>query len=195
MKKRKFTQFLILTIALIFGCYRITTKTFDYPKTKKVEVVDDYFGTKIADPYRWLEDDNSEETAAWVKAQNALTTRYLEQIPFRGEIKNRLEELWNYPKYSAPFKKGSLYYFYKNDGLQNQYVLYVQEALDAEPEVLLDPNTFSADGTVALSGTYFSQDGRYMGYSLSRAGSDWREFYVMDMKTRKKLNDHIEWVK
>ncbi len=195
MKRQNLTKILPLAFILVWGCYQIKTQTFEYPETNKIDTVDDYHGTKIADPYRWLEDDNSEETAAWVKAQNELTLSYLEQIPFRNEIKNRLEEIWNYPKYSAPFKEGSRYYFYKNNGLQNQYVLYVQESLEDDPEVILNPNTFSEDGTVALSGTDFSQDGRYMGYSVSQAGSDWREFYIIDMKTREKLDDHIEWVK
>jgi len=167
----------------------------EYPVTEKVDVVDNYFDTEVADPYRWLEDDNSEETAAWVEAQNAVTFGYLEQIPYRNKIKNRLEEVWNYPKYGSPFKIANNYYYYKNDGLQNQYVLYTQEDLDSEPEVLLDPNTFSEDGTVALSGAYFSQDGKYMGYSISTGGSDWREFYVMDLNTREKLDDHLQWIK
>ncbi len=182
---------------LVAGCYFLPSKTtaLSYPETRKEAVSDNYFGTEVADPYRWLEDDMSEETAAWVQRQNEITLAYLEAIPFRDSLKQRLTELWNYPKYSTPFKSGHRYYFYKNDGLQNQAVLYVQESLDAPSEVLLDPNKLSEDGTVALSGTYFSPDGRYMGYTLSAAGSDWREFYIMDTDTKTKLEDHIKWVK
>lgn len=166
-----------------------------YPETREDNITDDYHGTLVADPYRWLEDDNSEETATWVKAQNEVTFNYLEQIPYRNKIKDRLTEVWDYPKYSVPFKKGENYYFYKNDGLQNQYVLYVQDDLESVAEVLIDPNTFSEDGTVALSGIYFPKDARYMGYSKSTSGSDWRDFYIMDLETRDDLEDHLKWIK
>ncbi|MCA9045730.1 MAG: S9 family peptidase, partial [Planctomycetaceae bacterium] len=134
------------------------------PMTKRIDHVDDYHGTSVADPYRWLEDDvrNSNDVAEWVKVQNEYTGKFLEQIPERDAIRARLTQLWDFEKFGTPFKAGGRYYFYKNDGLQNQYVLYVQDALDAQPEVLLDPNTWSEDGTVALGAASFSQDGRYM---------------------------------
>ncbi len=167
-----------------------------YPDTHKEDVVDTYFGVEVRDPYRWLEDDRSEATARWVKAQNALTFDYLDKIPFREALRGRLSELNDYPKYGSPFKRNGKYYFFKNDGLQPQSVLYVQDSLDAEPQVLLDPNTLSDDGTVALSGVSFSKDGRYLAYSIARSGSDWNEIYVMDLATRQLMPDHhIEWVK
>ena len=166
-----------------------------YPVTKKVDQVDEYFGTSVADPYRWLEDDNSEETAEWVIAENAVTDAYLSEIPFREKIIDRLTELWNYPRYRTPEKKGEYYYFRKNDGLQDQDVLYVMKGEDGEPEVLLDPNTLSEDGTVALSSWNLSKDGKYLGYLIARAGSDWQEIHVMDIEKRETLSDHIQWVK
>ncbi len=166
-----------------------------YPKTAKDNTVDTYFGTQVADPYRWLENDTSAATAAWVKAQNKVTEGYLERIPFREALRKRLTELADYEKYGTPFKKHGKYYFYKNDGLQNQSVLYVQDDLDAAPRVFLDPNRLSDDGTVALSGTSFSKDGKYFAYVISRSGSDWREIYVMDVATGKLLDDHIRWAK
>ncbi|HEX7118657.1 MAG TPA: prolyl oligopeptidase family serine peptidase [Longimicrobiales bacterium] len=166
-----------------------------YPETKKVDVVDDYHGTKVADPYRWLEDTNAAETAAWVEAQNEVTSRYLERIPEREAIRARLTELWNYPKYGTPFRDGGRIFHFKNDGLQNQAVLYVQESLDAEPRVLLDPNTLSADGTVALTTLDVSDDGRWLGYGTAAAGSDWQEFHVRDIRTGRDLPDRIRWVK
>lgn len=166
-----------------------------YPVTRKVDVSDVYHGTIVSDPYRWLEDDNSTETAEWVKAQNEVTFGYLDQIPFRAEIKDRLTEIWNYPKYSSLFKKGDRYYFFKNDGLQNQSVLYVQDDLESTAKVLIDPNTFSSDGTVALSGVYFSKEAKYMGYSKSSGGSDWRDFFVMDLSSGEDLSDHLKWIK
>ena len=166
-----------------------------YPQTDKVNVVDDYFGVKVEDPYRWLEDDNSPETAEWVKAQNEVTEDYLSQIPFRNKIRERLAEIWNYPRYSTPFKRGDYFYYFKNDGLQNQSVMYRVKTLDGEPEMFLDPNSLSNDGTVALSNVYFSSDNRYMTYSISRAGSDWTEFFVIDLETGTTIDDHIKWVK
>ncbi len=166
-----------------------------YPTTKKVDTVDNYFGKKIADPYRWLEDDNSAETAEWVKAENKVTYDYLSKIPFRDNVKKRLTELWNYEKISAPFKHGSNYFFYKNDGIQNQAVLYKQASLDAKPEVLLDPNKLSTDGTVALGGIGFSKDGKTMAYAISKAGSDWEEIHVLDVTSGNKLSDVLKWVK
>ena len=166
-----------------------------YPETKTEPVVDDYFGTKVADPYRWLEDDNSKETAEWVEAQNKVTQAYLAKIPYREAFKNRLKKLVNYEKMGVPFKKNGKYYFYKNDGLQNQSVLYESETLGGKARLVLDPNKLSDDGTVALNSTSISKDGKLMAYSISRSGSDWNEIYVMDMATGKLLNDHIVWAK
>ena len=179
----------------INSCTQRTIKHQPYPQTAKEDVVDDYFGTKVADPYRWLEDDNSSETAVWVKAQNAVTEDYLSQIPFRDKIRERLTEIWNYPRYGTPFKEGDYYYFFKNDGLQNQSVLYRQKGLEGEPVMFLDPNALSTDGTVALSGVFFSKNSKYMAYSIARAGSDWTEFFVMDTETGKNMDDHLQWAK
>ena len=166
-----------------------------YPQAKKGDSVDVYFGNKVADPYRWLEDDNSEETADWVKAENEITNNYLSNIPFRDKLEERLTSIWNYPKYGVPFNKGDNYFFFKNDGVQNQSVMYIQKDLKDKPEVLLDPNTLSDDGTVALSSLAISKDGKYLAYGISRGGSDWNEIYVMNIDTRKTLADHINWVK
>ena len=166
-----------------------------YPPTKKVDVSDNYFGTTIADPYRWLEDDNSEETKSWVQQQNTVSGSYLAAIPFRDKVKSRLAILWNYPKYGSPRKEGSYYYFSKNDGLQNQSILYRQAGLKANPEVFLDPNQFSVDGTVALSGTAFSKNAKYLAFQIARSGSDWQEAVIMDLSTRKLIDDTIRWIK
>ena len=166
-----------------------------YPETAKVDTVDVYFGTEVPDPYRWLENDTSAATAAWVEAQNKVTNDYLSKIPFRDALLKRLTDVANYEKIGTPFKKHGKYYFYKNDGLQNQSVLYVQDSLDGEPRVFLDPNKLSDDGTVALTGIYFSNNGKYTGYTIARSGSDWQEIYVMDTETGKLLDDHIEWAK
>ena len=166
-----------------------------YPKAKKTEVTDDYFGTKVADPYRWLEDDNSAETAKWVKAENKVTDAWLEKIPFREELRSRLTKLWNYPRYGVPFHKGKYYFFTKNNGIQNQSVLYVQDSLNAEPRVFLDPNQLSPDGTTALSTYKASRDGSYFAYAIAKAGSDWNEIYVIETATGKQLSDKLEWVK
>jgi prolyl oligopeptidase len=174
-----------------------TTSSFgsSYLTTRKVDQVDTYFGVTVPDPYRWLEDDNSPETAEWVEQQNSVTFSYLEQIPFRAELKERLESLFNYPKYSQPFRRGERYFFYKNDGLQNQYVLYMQEGLDGEPEVLLDPNTFSEDGTASLGRFSLSKDGRYAAYGIRRSGSDWEEIFIMDLDSRETHPETLNWVK
>ncbi|MDO8897911.1 MAG: prolyl oligopeptidase family serine peptidase [Bacteroidales bacterium] len=166
-----------------------------YPETLKGEQKDIYFGTEIADPYRWLEDDNSAETAAWVADQNAVTNDYLKNIPFREALRNRLETIWNFPRTGVPFKRGGRYYFFKNDGLQNQSVLYVQENLETEPQIMLDPNTFSTDGTISLGNVSASPDGKYLAYAISRGGSDWNEIVVMEIENRKMLSDTINWVK
>lgn len=167
----------------------------NYPQTNKTDVTDNYHGTIVSDPYRWLEDDNSPETKAWVTSQNAVTNDYLSKIPYHGAIKKRLEELWNYPKVGAPFKKGDYYYFYKNDGLQNQSVLYRQKSLTGTPEVFIDPNKFSAAGTVALGSISFSKDAKYMTYQIAKAGSDWQQAFVMDVESKQLLKDSIDWIK
>ena len=166
-----------------------------YPETAKTGVVDTYFGTSVPDPYRWLENDTSAQTAAWVAAQNKVTGEYLSKIPFRGALLRRLTAVADYEKIGAPAKKHGKYYFYKNDGLQNQSVLYVQDSLDGEARVMLDPNKLSTDGTVALTGTSFSHDGKYMAYTISRSGSDWTEIYVIDTESGQTLDDHIVWAK
>jgi len=166
-----------------------------YPTTRKVEQVDNYHGTPVSDPYRWLEDDNSPETAKWVEAQNRVTFDYLEKIPFRGQLKQRLEQLYNYPKFGSPSRKGEYYLFSKNDGLQNQNVLYIQKGLSGTPEVLLDPNRWSTDGTVRLSAFALSKDGKYAAIGVSRSGSDWQEYQVMEVSTRRMLADAVKWVK
>ena len=166
-----------------------------YPETKKVEVVDDYFGTKVADPYRWLEDETSAETKAWIEAQNAVTFGYLDKIPYREKLKARLTELYNYPRISAPFHRGETYFFTKNDGLQNQSVYYIQKGVNGTPEVFLDPNKFSTDGTTVLSAFSLSKDGKYVAYGVSTGGSDWVTLSVMDVATRKKLDDEVKWIK
>ncbi|MBE9032817.1 S9 family peptidase [filamentous cyanobacterium LEGE 11480] len=166
-----------------------------YPESKQVEQVDDYNGVKVADPYRWLEDPDSAETKAWVEAQNQVTFGYLDQIPERESIKQRLTKLWNYEKYGTPFKRGDRYFYYKNDGLQNQSVLYTLKTLNDQPVVLLDPNTLSDDGTVALSGIAISDNGKYLAYGISKSGSDWQEWYVRDIATQETLTDEIKWVK
>ena len=175
--------------------HQILPQNISYPYTPKKPVKDLYFDTTIIDPYQWLEDNYSPKTKSWVEKQNSTTNRYLRKISYRNNIEKRLKEVWDYPSYSIPFKKGNNYYFYKNDGMQNQSVLYTTESLDKEPEVLLDPNTLSKDGTIALRGTYFSKSCNYMGYALSKAGSDWIEFYILNLKTRNLLKDKINWVK
>lgn len=168
--------------------------TEKYPKTEKRDVNNTYFGTEIKDPYRWLEDDKSAETAAWVKAENAVTFDYLNKIPFRKELKERMEKLWNYEKISAPFKEGNYTYYYKNNGLQNQSVLYRKDKAGKE-EVFLDPNTFSSDGTTSLANVSFSKDGSLLAYSTSAAGSDWNKITIIDAVSRKKLEPEIVDVK
>lgn len=170
-------------------------KSIEYPVAPQADVVDEYFGIKVDDRYRPLEDDTAAVTTEWVEAQRKVTEDYLSQIPFRESLRKRLTELNDYVKPGMPFKRNGMYYFYGNNGLQNQSVLYRSENLDDEPEVFLDPNTLSDDGTVALTGTSFSNDGKYMAYMISRSGSDWTEIYVMDVKTKELLSDHIEWAK
>ena len=192
----------IITALVLVGCNNSNvsknqSNTVTYPKTKKVDTVTNYFGTQVKDPYRWLEDDMSEETARWVEDQNKTTFGYLENIPFREELKQRLTTLWNYEKVGAPFKEGDYSYFYKNDGLQNQYVIYrYKTGQDPDKtEVFLDPNTFTEDGTISLGGLSFSENGSLAAYSISEGGSDWRKVLVMNAQTKKIIEDTIVDVK
>ena len=166
-----------------------------YPVAKQVDQTDNYFGTAIADPYRWLEDANSADTKAWVDAENQVTQAYLATIPQRAAIRQRLTQLWNYERYSVPFREGGRYFYSRNDGLQNQAVLYTMTSLTDTPRLLLDPNTLAADGTVALAGLAVSPDGKLLAYSTAASGSDWNEIKVRDVATGKDLPDHIRWVK
>lgn len=189
----------IITMSLLTvscgGPQKSQIKVGAYPVARMDSTVDDYFGHKVADPYRWLEDDMSTETAAWVEAENLVTQDYLAQIPFRTAIKDRLMELYNYPKQGTPERVGEYYFFFKNDGLQNQSVLYYQTGLDGKPEVFLDPNSLSADGTIALGEISFSNDDKYCAYTTSQSGSDWVEIHVMEIATRSEMTDLIKWVK
>ncbi len=209
-------QFIItLTVGFIFcltSCDQLTQNTgsktsgktvkigekieVEYPKTQlDTSVVDNFFGQRIEDPFRWLEDDNSEETKAWVESQNEVTYDYIDKIPYRDAIINRLQELWNYEKYSAPFKEGDKYYYFKNTGLQNQSVLYSQDELGGESTLVIDPNKLSEDGTSSLAGLGFSEDGKYLAYGVSEGGSDWRTIQIKNLESGELLSDKIEWVK
>ena len=182
-------------MATITAATTVSAQRIQYPKAQKDGTVDHYFGTEVADPYRWLENDTSQQTAAWVEAENRVTKAYLSKIPFRQKLLKRLTELSNYEKITAPRKRHGKWYFYKNNGLQNQYVMYVMDELGGEPRVFLDPNTLSTDGTVALKGVYFSHNGKYAAYTISRSGSDWQEFFVIDLATGQLTSDHLEWAK
>jgi prolyl oligopeptidase len=184
-----------LLVTLILPTTSAESQRITYPQSRKSDQVDSYFGTSVADPYRWLEDESSAETTRWVEEQNKVTFAYLDRIPYRAAVRGRLEKLYNYAKYTAPFRKGENYIFYKNDGLQNQSVLYIQKGLDGTPEVLLDPNKFSADGTTRLAGFNLSKDGRYAAYGISSGGSDWTEYHVLEVATRRTLPDLIRWAK
>tara|TARA_Y100000766_G_scaffold281296_2_gene292590 strand:+ start:2246 stop:4399 length:2154 start_codon:yes stop_codon:yes gene_type:complete len=189
--------FIVCIFNILFSCNEIQKKTNSsviYPETLKIEVVDNYFDIDVIDPYRWLEDDRSKETEAWVKAENKTTFAYLNNISFRSDLKKRLEHLWNYEKISAPFKEGEFTYFYKNDGLQNQYVIYRQKENET-PEVFLNPNEFSKDGTISLGGLSFSDSGNIVAYSISEGGSDWRKIIVMDVSSKEIMEDTIIDVK
>ena len=166
-----------------------------YPKAAKDGTVDEYFGTKVADPYRWLENDTSAQTAAWVEAENQVTNAFLKKIPFREKLLKRLTQLSNYDTSGAPFKRHGRWYVSKHTGLQNQSVIYQMDRLGGEERVFLDPNTLSTDGTVALKSLTFSNNGRWAAYSISRSGSDWQEFFVIDLQTGQLTQDHIEWAK
>ena len=190
MKKK-----LIVMTMTAFAATGVSAQALHYPKAEKDGTVDEYFGVKVADPYRWLENDTSQQTAAWVEAENKVTNAYLQKIPFREKLLSRMTELVNYEKISAPRKRHGKWYFFRNDGLQNQSVMYVKDDLNGEARVFLDPNKLSTDGTVALKGVYFSNNGKYAAYSISRSGSDWQEFFVIDLKSGQLTGDHIEWAK
>ncbi len=190
--KNKLLPAMGIIMALMISCQQ---QKIEYPVTDKVDQVDDYFGIQVSDPYRWLEDDTSAQTSAWVKAQNEVTFAYLNAIPFRDKIKERLTKIWDYPKVTAPYKEGGRYYYYRNNGLQNQYVVYSKETLEGEERMVLDPNSFSEDGTVALTNFSPSDDGRYIGYGISHGGSDWNEYYVMNAQDLSLLEDHLKWIK
>jgi prolyl oligopeptidase len=183
-----------LVMAILISCTGLVKKTIEYPLTKKGDVIDSYFGTKVPDPYRWLEDDKSTETSAWVKEQNKVTFGYLETIPYREDIKSRLEKMWNYEKYTAPQKEGAYTYFSRNNGLQNQFVIYRQKS-NEDPEVFLDPNKFSADGTTSLGEMEFTKDGSKVAYSISEGGSDWRKVIVLDAETKAIIGDTLKDIK
>ncbi len=198
----KNSLFMLCIMLLMIACKNETkeqtSKTniaLNYPVTKKVDTIDTYFGTKIKDPYRWLEDDRSEETENWVTTQNKTTFRYLKKIPFRSALKNRLSDLWNYEKVGAPFKEGDYTYFYKNDGLQNQYVIYRFKKEGDKPEIFMDPNTFSEDGTTSLGALSFSKNGNLVAYSISEGGSDWRKVIVKNVETKEIIEDTLVDVK
>ena len=193
MKSR--TRLVTLLAAAALGSTALLAQQLQYPVTKKVDHVDDYHGTKVADPYRWLEDDMSPETAAWVEAENNVTFPYLEKIPFRAQMQARVRQLNDYPRYSSPSHKGPYFFFSKNDGLQPQSVLYIQKGIEGAPEVLLDPNAWSADGTTRLVGFRPSADAKYAVYGVSKSGSDWEEYKVMELATKTTLPDTIQWVK
>ena len=190
----------LVTVSATVGAAGLATMLFaveptTYPVTKKTDQVDDYHGTKVADPYRWLEDETSPETAAWVEAQNAVTFPYLERIPYRDALRARVMELNDYERFGAPARKGPYFFFNKNEGLQNQSVLYIQQGLDGAPSVLLDPNSWSADGTVQLSAFEPSKDAKYAVYGISQSGSDWIQYKVMELATKRTLPDTVEWAK
>ncbi len=184
-----------LCLLLAAGSTYAQSQHLPYPVTRKSDQVDDYHGTRVADPYRWLEDDRSPETLAWVKAENRVTSQYLSQIPFRQKLRERLDQLQNYVRYTPPFLRGGYYFFRKNDGLQNQNVVYVQHGLNGAPKLLLDPNTFSKDGTSRLAEFAVSKNGAYAAYTISTGGSDWQEGHVLEVATGKVLPDRLQWLK
>ena len=184
-------------LSLLFSCLTFAqtmTNKIIYPATRKVDTIDTYFGTKVPDPYRWLEDDRADDTKAWVTAQNKVTQGYLSQIPYREALHDRLKQLWNYEKFSAPFKEGKYTYFYKNDGLQSQSILWRQIG-DGAPEIFLDPNKFSTDGTTSLQGISFTKDGSMAAYQLSEGGSDWRKVIVIKTEDKSIVGDTLTDIK
>jgi prolyl oligopeptidase len=206
MKQREETSMrnrIALALAILMAAGAVTpvpmqaaeTKKIAYPQAARGEQVDDFHGTKVPDPYRWLEDPDAEPTRAWINAENEITQGYLKAIPEREAIRKRLTEAWNYERYRVPFQEGGRYFFSRNDGLQNQNVFYWQESLDAQPKVLLDPNKLSQDGTIALTRAEVSEDGKLVAYGLSSGGSDWEEWKVREVETGRDLPDHVRWVK
>ena len=192
----RITRLFAFALLVCVLCPAAGAQKLQYPASKKVEHFDTYFGTKVADPYRWLEEDaNTPEVARWVEEQNKVTFAYLDRIPYRAQLKERLTGLYNYARYTAPYRRGDYYIFSKNDGLQNQNVVYVQKGIDGAPEVLLDPNKFSAEGTTKLGALSVSRDAKYAAYCKSAGGSDWLDCYVMEVATRKQLADELKWVK
>jgi prolyl oligopeptidase len=186
------------TLLFLFPALLLATsckENLKYPVARKVDSADNYFGTKVADPYRWMENDTSRERAEWVLAENQVTEKYLSKIPFRETLRTKLIKTWNYPRFGLPFREGPWYFFYKNDGLQNQSVLYVRNGLDGMPRVLLDPNTMSADGSVSLAGVSASHDGRYLAFRVANKGSDWNEIHILEIRTGKLLPDTLKWAK
>ncbi|MBN2893182.1 MAG: S9 family peptidase [Bacteroidales bacterium] len=191
MKKYLF----LLTLLAVFAACNNNKMKFNYPIAKTVDSADTYFGTTVQDPYRWMENEADPDLQTWITEENKVTEDFLAQIPYRQQIFDRLMEVYNYEKRSLPVKKGDKYIFYKNDGLQNQYVLYIQDSPESEARVLLDPNKLSDDGTIALATSSISKDGKYFAYAIAKSGSDWNEIYVMNIETGELLKDHIEWVK
>ena len=189
--------FLISALAIVAFAVVTASAQIVYPDTRAVAVEDEFHGQTVADPYRWLEDDirESEEVTAWVRAQNDVAFAYLENIPERGAIRARLQALWDYERFGSPRKRAGRYYFTRNDGLQNQSVLYSQASLDSAPEVVIDPNTWSEDGTVSLGDWVVSEDGRYIAYSKRQAGSDWNEWQVLYVAEGQDLPDRLQWSK
>jgi len=198
VRKKLFILIILTSLVFLPVCQKQGEQPqgkLEYPVSKKVDQVDDFFGTQVADPYRWMEDDQSADVKEWIEQQNNLTFPYLESIPFREKIRKRLNDVYNYPRYSSPFRAGEYYFFYKNDGLQNQSVIYIQKGLDGEPEVFIDPNKLSEDGTIRIGLVGFSKDNRYVVCSQSEAGSDWRGLRVMEIASKMELSDRIQWVK
>ncbi len=193
MKKFVFVILIAIISTFVFPSKKVLN--LKYPKAKKVDVVDNYHGVLVKDPYRWMENMDDPDLKKWIEEEKKLTEEYFSKIPFREKIRKRLRELWNYERFTIPEKVGEYYVFSKNTGLQEQNVYYYQKGLNGKPEVLIDPNKFSNDGSVVLTGIYFSNDCRYFGYSISRGSSDWREFYLVDFRNKKKLKDHLMWIK
>ena len=191
----KITSMPKFVLSLVAFLPLIGLAQIQYPTARKTDTTDNYYGVSVADPYRWLEDDNSEETKNWVQEENKVTKAYLEKIPFREKIKKRLTAMWNYPKYGTPFRKGEYYYYGKNDGLQNQFVWYRQKGLTGKPEIFFDPNKLSTDGTISLGGVEFSRNGKYTVFSIQKSGSDWQQGLIMDVKTKKLMPDTLNWLK
>lgn len=188
-------RLLLMLVAGFVAFSPVSAQKFTYPKAKKIDVVENYHGTPVVDPYRWMENEEDSDLKAWIEEQNKLTFGYIRGVPEREKIKQRLTELWNYPKYSVPFRRGTRYFFSKNDGLQNQSVVYVQEGLKGTPKVVIDPNTLSTDGTIALSTQSYTRDGKLLAYGLSKSGSDWQEIRIRDVDTGKDYDEVIQWCK